>query len=190
MSWKEITYQLTASSPLLMHNGQLANPLNKFARAMKQISSKRAKTDADHEELAHLEFLGGLYINGNGPCLPASNIQAMIINAARKRKEGKLAEAGIVVDAHTDLEYDGPREPEELWQVEQFRDMAMVRVQRSRIVRTRPIFNEWSATITVSYEDSICNDRQLDDWMQIAGTQVGFGDRRPQYGRFDVERVG
>ena len=58
MAWQTLRYQLTSSSDMLLHNGQMANPLNKWAKLMKQISSKRAKTDADYEEMARIEFLG------------------------------------------------------------------------------------------------------------------------------------
>lgn len=52
---------------MLMHNGQLADPSNEWARAIKEISGKRAKTAADYEEMARLEWLGSLYLNQHGP---------------------------------------------------------------------------------------------------------------------------
>ena len=40
--------------------------MNKFAKAMKAITSKRKKTDEDYIELARLEFFGGLYADDQG----------------------------------------------------------------------------------------------------------------------------
>jgi len=179
-------YRLVSNSAMLLHNGQLANPRNPIVREMKKISGKRGKTDADFEELAHLEFLGGLYLNDDGPIIPAQNVRGMLIRAARKRKEGKLAESGVFCLDHAPIEYDGPRDPEQMWKDGSFAHQALVVVSRSRIVRTRPIFESWTATVTVNYDDDVVNEEQLDNWFNIAGHIIGIGDWRPQFGRFSV----
>lgn len=189
MAWQEAIYKLTSVAPMLMHNGQTADPTNKWAKAMKQISSKRKKTDADYEELARLEFHAGLYMNGGGPIIPAQNIDAMLIAAAKKSREGTIAKAGAFCPEHARLEYEGPRTAEELWENEDFRKVAIVRIQSNRIARTRPIFHDWTATVKVQWEDTVTNLARVDEWMVVAGTQIGLGDWRPQHGRFDVERV-
>ncbi len=53
----------------------------------------------------------------------------------------------------------------------------------------RPIFNDWSAILTLQYEDTLVNLARVDAWLDAAGTQVGIGDWRPQYGRFTVARL-
>ena len=189
MAWNEVTYRLTASAPLLMHNGQTADPANKWAKAIKLISSKRMKTDADYEEMARLEFFAGLYMAEAGPVLPANMIDAMVIQAAKKSKEGQVAKGGCFCLNAANLEYDGPRTAAELWQDERFRFTAIVRVGMNRIARTRPIFREWAAVVRLHVEDEVTNAARVDEWMRIAGTQIGLGDWRPQYGRFIVERV-
>jgi hypothetical protein len=45
-------FRLTSESPLLLHNGQTADPSNRFSKEMKKISGKRGKTDADFEQLS------------------------------------------------------------------------------------------------------------------------------------------
>jgi len=109
MAWQEVTYKLTSSAPLLMHNGQTADPTNKWAKALKQVSSKRVKTDADYEEMARIEFLASLYMDANGPILPPNMIDAMIVNAAKKSKEGQVAKSGCFCLNVARLDYDGPR---------------------------------------------------------------------------------
>lgn len=189
MAWKTVKYQLTSDCPMLVHNGQTADPLNKFAKAMKQISGKRKKTDADYEELARLEFLAGLYMGPDGPVIPAPNVDSMLVAAAKKNREGQLAKSGVFCLGDTPLAYDGPRTTEALWQDERFRHVAIVRVQSARIARTRPVFNEWAATVAVQMEETVINLSQLDDWFRIAGTQIGLGDWRPQHGRFSATRL-
>ncbi len=156
---------------------------------MKPISSKRKKTEADYEEMAHIEFLGSLYLDENGPILPSYVIEALVINGAKKSNEGPSAKSGCFCPLHAKLEYDGPRTAEALWKDENFRFVSIVRVGTARLSRTRPIFNKWSAIITLNIEDTLVNFARVDDWLAAAGTQVGVGDWRPQNGRFTVERI-
>lgn len=180
---------MSSSAPLIQHNGQTADPLNKWAKLLKAISSKRKKTDADFEEMARIEFLAGLYMTAEGPILPNTVVDSTVINAAKKMKEGMVAKSGCFCLEHAKLEYDGPRSADELWADERFRFMAAVRVGQARVMRMRPKFDPWATTVTLHYEDTLVNAAQVDRWMAIAGTQVGFGDWRPQYGRFTAERL-
>jgi hypothetical protein len=189
MSWTPVAYRLISSAPLIMHNGQTADPLNKWAKLIKQITSKRAKTLADYEEIARLEFLAGLYMNEQGPIIPAFVMDAVIVNGAKKSREGNLAKSGCFCLEHAQLEYDGPRTANELWNDEQFRFSAIVRVKMDRVSRTRPIFRQWSAKIILHVEDTIVNVARVDDWLNAAGTQVGLMEWRPQNGRFTVEKL-
>lgn len=189
MAWQTVTYRLTSDCPMLAHNGQTADPLNKWSKLMKQVSGKRKKTDADYEELAKLEFFAGLYMGKDGPIIPAANIDSMIVNAAKKLREGPTAKAGVFCLNDASMEYEGPRDPEAMWAAETFRHVAIVRVQTARVARTRPIFREWAANVQLNIEDSIVNVAQVDAWMNVAGTQIGLGDWRPQHGRFSAVRV-
>lgn len=186
MAWITRNYKLISVCPMICHNGQTADPLNQFSKALKQISSKRVKVESDLEEMARIEFLAGLYVGKNGPIVPSANIDSMIINAAKKNKEGVQAKSGVFCSEHMSIEYDGPRSLDDLWKDSRFRHSAIVRVGTARVVRTRPIFNEWSGLVKLSIEDSVVNPSRVDDWMIKAGSIVGLGDWRPQHGRFDV----
>ena len=189
MAWQKVSYQLTSEAPLILHNGQTADPTNKWAKAKKQVSSKRTKTDADYEEMARIEFLAALYMDEHGPIVPAPNIEAMLINAAKKSKEGQIAKSGMIAVSHMSIQYDGPRTADELWADERFRFTSIVRISMSRVATTRPIFNEWSGVVQLQYENTQTNVARLDDWMQVAGSIVGVGDWRPQHGRFSATRI-
>jgi len=86
--YKTLRFRITGASPLLMHNGLLADPLNPHAKALAQISARRRKTEADHVRLAELEFLGSLYLSGGMPCLPAEMIEAALVRAAAQERRG------------------------------------------------------------------------------------------------------
>jgi hypothetical protein len=177
-----------------MHNGQLSDPLNQFTREIKKISGKRAKTESDHEELARLEFLGSLYVNENQePVIPQTALRKMIIEAARKMKLGKKAEVGVYVVEECLLQYDGPKSPSEMWTAGMY-DRRGVGVNRASVMRTRPHFPKWTATVTVEYDDGFVDTDMLDEWMDIGGRQVGLLDFRVgksggMFGRFEVTGI-
>lgn len=195
MDYEKVTLRLTGLAPLIMHNGQLANPLDEGARALRKLTSKRKKTDADHEELARVEFYGGLYMDEGGPIIPNELLLACLIAGARKSKEGMQAQAGIIVDAHATLIYDGPRDAAGLWMARhavlgrEFAYTKIVRVGAARLVRTRPIFRRWQVETAIEYLPDIVNESQVVNFATNAGRLVGIGDRRPQFGRFKVEVI-
>ncbi len=191
MCYKTIEFHVRGVAPLLMHNGQLANPRNKFAKAMKEITSKRKKTEEDHNALADLEFLGGLYVDDDGhPTLPGELVEAAIVNGAKKTKNGKNAKAAIIVDGNASLVYTGPKTAEELKNDDRFRHIASVSVGQSKVMRTRPIFKTWEVTFTVSYLPDTFNENEVVSFVEAAGRIAGFGDGRPRFGRFEIVKTG
>lgn len=189
MSYQRLKFKLTGVSPLVMHNGRLANPLDPMAKALKAVSGKRAKTDADFEEMARIEFLGGLYMGEAGPCIPGELIEATLIAAAKKNKRGMQAKAGLLSDGMHPVQYEGPRGADDLWADERFRLVAGVRVGQNRIMRTRPIFRDWSAEIFVDFLPGQLNRADVAEMVRIAGEVVGIGDWRPRFGRFSAQAL-
>ena len=182
--------KIVGVSPLLMHNGRLANQADSYAKAMKEISSKRKKTDADYEEMARLEWFGGLYLADGKPCIPGYVFEGCLIGkggAARKERMGKEAAAALWVMEDFSLQYEGPKDPYELWEDEAFRLQALVIVNSSRVMRTRPMFKDWSADVEVDFNPELLNEDQVRRWVEVAGEQVGLMDWRPKFGRFTVE---
>jgi len=186
--FKTIDFRLIGVAPLIHHSDRLADPLDDIAKAMKKISGKRKKTDEDHEEIARLEFLGGLYVDENDhPIIPGENIEATLIEAARLTKEGKIATRALMVADNCLLKYDGPKDPEKLWEDKQFRLRRSVKVKMARVMRTRPRFPQWETEAAVAYDSSQLDEQQIIDFMTKAGSMIGLGDWRPRYGRFLVE---
>ena len=190
--WKRSRYRLIGVCPIIFHNGQLANPLNNFSKEIKKISSKKKKTDADYERMAELEFKGSLYVNkDNHPIVPIEGIEAVLVAGAKKAKEGKDARAGVYCMSNAILKYDGPTDPDALWNNNKFRMVAGIRnpSSGSRIMRTRPMFDNWSCDIELCYNPEVVNEEQIFNWLRVAGDQCGAFDWRPKFGRFIVERL-
>ena len=191
MAWKTMKLRVSGVAPLIHHCGRLADPTSKVAKAIKEIAGKgKDKTDADYERMAELEFQGSLYMGDDGPIIPAHVLEGAAINGAKKTKSGPKAKAGMYVMDHASLQYEGPRTREGLWADESFRIVAGVRIGGKRIIRTRPIFHNWSAEFNVAFDDQQVNEKDILQWFCTAGIQVGLGDWRPKYGRFTVVKVG
>jgi len=43
IGYSQVKLKLTGISPLIVHNGQLADPLNRFSKLMKAVTGKRKK---------------------------------------------------------------------------------------------------------------------------------------------------
>jgi hypothetical protein len=186
---KKLHYRLEGIVPLIMHNPQLADPLNKCTRAIKEVSGKRKKVDSDYEEMAKLEFLGGLYLNGDGPCVPAHVIRGVLMGrggAARKQRMRERAELGLFITKDAKLEYDGPREPAKLWADEKYRFVTREKIGQASVMRTRPVFPVWACKIEIEMNPDFINEDTVNNLMEIAGSECGLMERRPAFGRFKV----
>lgn len=180
---------IMGNKPLLMHNSRLANPMDPIARALKVVSSKRKKTDDDHAEMSRLEFLGSLYMDTDaGPYIPAVNIQRCLTEAARLNTLGKKVERGLFIESGINpIAYTGPRDEQGLWDNENFRHFAIVRVGTARVARTRVQFLKWAVEAMGRLDESQLSWDQLQEICSNAGQYIGLGDWRPYFGLFDVE---
>ncbi|MCS3928991.1 hypothetical protein M2175_004022 [Bradyrhizobium elkanii] len=180
--------KLIGVGPMLMHCARLADPLDPLTKALAAITSKRLKTDADHDRIAELEWRGGLWTADGRPCLPPHCLKAVLVEGARRRKKGIIAKAAFLADGPALLDYDGPTDLTELWADERFRHRQMVRVRDALTVRTRPCFPDWSARVSATYLPSMINRAELIEFFKLAGPH-GLGDHRPDFGRFRVEEI-
>lgn len=188
--YKTISFRIKGLSPLLMHSASLADPRNEIVREMKRITAKgKKKTDDDLLRLSELEFKGGLYMAEKGPCVPGSNIEAMVIEAARKQRKGKDALCSILVDDMPLLIYDGPKDADSLWNDPRFVDVRSARVpsSKSTVMRTRARFNVWALEFEVHFLPEVMNRETVIECMHTAGQLIGLLDYRPKFGRFAVE---
>jgi len=184
----EIEFKIEGVSPLLMHNGQLANPLNPLVKQMKAVTGKRKKTDDDHAELSRLEFRAGLYLSAAGQVeIPSEILESCLVEGAKKSKLGKQFKSAIAIYENSPLDYGEMLTVDQLWErSEEFADVRGVKVGTSRVMRTRPIFRNWKLSFTVSFNPELLNPEQIVLAVQDAGTQVGLCDYRPKFVRFHI----
>ena len=190
--YKKVQITIKGVAPLLLHNGQLADPMNEWTKAIASISSKgKNMTDADRIEMGRLEFMGGLYVHDGKPCIPGVNLEALILAGAKKAKLGTQFKAGVLCNGNFLLEYPGPKDPDAMWKSGKFKHYCRVKLNgKSTVNRTRPVFNEWSLTFVVQYLDTVVKSKDaIVKAVEEAGTIVGLGDYKPRYGRFEIGDV-
>jgi hypothetical protein len=57
----------------------------------------------------------------------------------------------------------------------------------AKVMRTRPIFRNWSINAIAQYDPDVLNLRDVEEIASDAGKLVGLGDWRPKHGRFEAE---
>lgn len=170
-----------------MHNSKGADPLEPMTKEQKKISAKRKKTDADYEQLAKYEFMLALYQVNNKAIIPSEIIEGNLVATAKSQRKGKLVLGSVLAaKEYFLLEHDGEQDVVKRFDNTDCRNVSSVVVQRARIMRTRPIFNKWSANIEIKYDESSIAEDELKDIISQSG-DVGIMDWRPKFGRFEVE---
>lgn len=193
MAQQSYSFKITGIAPLIVHNGELADPFYAFSQEIKKISGKRKKTEADHEMMAKLEWRGGLYVNEGKLIVPSDCFEASLVGAAKLSRLGKDAARGLFIEDHLLIEGDGVPESvdeatlDEMYDSRKFIFRKGVRVGTAKVMRTRPIFGTgWSARATIVFNDAVFNKQQIEDLAEAAGSQIGLCEWRPRYGRFAV----
>lgn len=202
MSMAELKVRCTgiAGLPLLMHNQSLANPMDRYVKALKPLTSKRNKTDEDLIEIARIEWEGSLYLRDGVVVMPADNLDKCLEQAAKKTKNGPKYKVGVMMaEDYFVLKYRGPqikvKETEEIpiaeldKYFEALRHQQLVRVGQQRILRTRAIFHDWSFEPTIMYDPQVIDLRNLISILADAGKFIGLCEKRPRLGRFETEKM-
>src|SRR5258708_4003539 len=115
----QITAKAVGTKPLLLHNVDLANPLNPWARKMTDLrgTPSKRRTEKWYEEMAYVSFMGAFYdipgIDGVG--IPAENVRRSLIDAAKASRLGTQVQRALMVTvAAVPLIYDGPKTPPQI----------------------------------------------------------------------------
>jgi len=184
------TITINGTAALVMHNGRLADRLDPAARALAAANAEAGRgskrTEADDERIARVEFAGALYLDPDvGPYLPADNIWKTLHMAARKSSDGKQFEQAVAITSEINpVSYPGPRDLDGLYANKNFVFRKVVTVGRSRIARTRPIFQQWKTSADGLLDEELLDLSKLRTISERAGALIGLCEWRPRFGRF------
>lgn len=200
---------IASKTPLLMHNDRTKDPLDIYTKVMKPLTSKKKKTDADHEALARIEWESGLYLFDGEIKLEADMLEACFRNGCKRNKNGEKFKSGVrIVEHYLPLSYDGPKImgipeikatekngslipiPELDKFFPSFMDRRSVNVQRNSIMRTRPKFENWSLECTLQINADVINEESVLLGCTEGGAFVGICERNiSHFGLFTVEVI-
>lgn len=148
-----------------------------------QDNNKSKKKGAQYIPLEDAEAV--LYKDGKGKISqPAIHFEAAMIKAAANFKfSGKKTykepfKAGVFVTP------DLIHHKNDKWEV----DLQPAVVNRSRIMRSRPRFDNWELDFDVEIIDERITGDTVKRILEEAGKYNGIGDQRPRYGRFEVKK--
>ena len=169
------------------------------AEEISRLTSKRSKlTPVETARLRVLEvnrcfWLSDIY--SGDVCIPNRVLRRNIEAGARKYKEGPKVREGVSIDQEDVVfEYDRTLgvTHTELAQNTRIHLVAPVGIQRKKVVRARPKFDEWACEFIVEVDDTEVEIVHLVRWLEAAG-RIGIGDWKPasggSYGRYDVATV-
>ena len=175
---KKVEVELTGKCGLLHHRFQEAEHGLETSKAKKKVYVPEEEANKS------------LYKNEDGSIYqPSEHILGALIKSGTTFKfEGKktykdIMKADIVVEPDNIplLNIDGTPKTtyDEI-------DSRGVVIQRARITRCRPKFNEWKINFTIEIiDDENLSVSTLKEIMEKAG-KIGIGDYRPRFGRFIV----
>ncbi|MBW2673594.1 MAG: hypothetical protein JRD89_09310 [Deltaproteobacteria bacterium] len=149
------------------------------------ISDKPRLRRGEHLD-PKVEAEQALYRDSNGVVgLPSYNIKACIREAGRNYKvSGRRTTFAAMIRAGIRIEPDFVPLISDGWKV----DYRSVVVQRQRIMRARPRFDEWALEFKiVNMDPTVIHADTLRRILEDAGRYYGLGDFRPEFGLFRVE---
>lgn len=196
--FKKVSFTIIGETPLLMHNGLLADPLHEDSRRLKEITDIKKKTEANHRQMAKIEHEASAYRDeefpGSGLYIPSENLQACFLAGAKKFKLGRQS-IGLLFP---ELVGYALKTPHKTWQAvlddpgTYFRRVAVVGT--SHVPRTRLRLNSWTADVHAELDCSLMNISDVRKVLDTCGHVIGLGDWRPSspkkpgnYGKFRID---
>ena len=201
-SLSELLVKWTGIEPIILHRGDLADPMDEYTRKISAQAkvAKKDRTPEAYNQLYKLEWLGSSYQDPEiGWVLPTDNVLKGIIEGARRAKLGKAVEAAVFVRGippdgdheSIKLNFPGSRDPETMWANGTGESVykKTLRVGQQRIVRCRPRFKTWSIEFSLRFDSEIIEKSSIVTAMNACGRLIGLGDWHPRFGTFDSEII-
>lgn len=133
-------------------------------------------SETDARKVSYFDEKIGFY-------LPSSHFEASMREAAKNFKKGK-SNYKLIIMAGAFIGQDRIPLNRDAWDEI---DRRLVVIQRNRVVKSRPRFNEWEAEFVVEYDAERIKPETLKNILIEAGSTKAVGDYRPKFGRFEVK---
>lgn len=162
---------------MIISNGRLANPTDGYTKKLKELVSKRAKTEEDLEKILLLQWEGGLYWNPTiGLYMPTENLWVAFWKAAKKHKLGTKC-PGVMFNN----ELGFPIKTEHHKDFEAFKKssknkfFSMVTIQNSKTPNMRPRFLKWEMDFCLTFDPAQINLDEIVTILKTMSNRIGLG---------------
>jgi hypothetical protein len=193
---KNLKCRVVGNNEIRMNNPQAADPLNKYAKAMKVINAihHSKKTDADREKLENISIESKLYFNDElGLWIPSTWIMAGIGGVSFKLCNigKKVIREGVFMNSDKiKLHYFGENNVKKIEDIvlnQDFRVTEFHKIGTAKIAKAVPSFKAWSFDIDLDFDEEVITETDMINVIKMMVERKGFGDFRPTYGRGTVE---
>ena len=193
---KKLSFKIEGLNEIRLNNPQAADPLNKYAQAMKKFTSVHSsRRDEEHYKLQReLEVKTKLYWDDElGVYIPTNWVMEAIAKesfAQVKVAKAKMRSAVFMSNTKLKLIYKGMdtvSTRDDLVYREDFKEAQLIKQGQVKIVKVFPQFSGWSFNVDLDFDDSVFTEEDLKAILKVAVNYNGFGDFRPTYGRGTIE---
>ena len=168
---KNLKVTWKGTSPLIMHSCQCVNPLHPISVELKKYTSKKKKTEDDLKKISDLEWESGAYWKeGLGLYIPAENVRATLVNGAKEIRKGTDIQKYVdILDLYIPFNYGENLTKQELIDSYEYRDTRPMTVNRAKVMRTRPRFDQWNITFKMRYDET-----KIDLYSSLSSINLNF----------------
>lgn len=189
--------EVVGLTPMLIHNGRTANPLDPYAKKMKSLTSKRQKTEDDIIALLDVQWESALYWNNEiGLHMPSENLFAAFHKGAKKHKLGVKvggisfpSPIGYPIITKNHMDFDKLKaDPSNKF-------VKPVTIQRAKTISCRPILFPWELNFELEFDTSIIDPNEIKTILTTMSQRIGFGvwtpgSPKPGYhGKFLIKKI-
>lgn len=176
---KKVKVELKGITPLLMNSPK--SMIDENVKTKLKAKTKDYDLEKEADKLAYKKSNGELYI-------PSEAIKGALINASSFKKIGKYAAKSIIAGGVFILDQQIG-----LGVKKYSLDVRTVVIQRARVVKARPMVENWKATFELSYNENMIGDSEIIKVILTeAGQRIGLLDFRPQkngsFGMFEITK--
>jgi len=179
--------KITFLTNAIYSNPRAMDPLDDDVKALKRITGKKKKVDADHKEIYFRQWIISLYTLDGKLVVPGKWVGKGLQIVARREKAGKDVEKGLLTIDDAVLNYEGSKKLEKLYEDKKFR---WIRPGARGVMIVNAVIpvGSWFET-EIEYDENIFDERKLLAWLPQVRLGASLQMICGNFGRIKVEKL-
>ena len=168
-------------------NPRAMDPLDDDVKALKRVTGKKKKVDADHREIYFRQWMISLYTIDGKLIVPGKWVGKGLQIVARKEKAGKDIERGLLMVDDAVINYEGSKDVKKLYEDKKFR---WIRPGARGVMISNAVIpkGSWFET-EIEYNENTFDERKLLTWLPQVRLGASLNMICGNYGRIKVEKL-